>query len=270
MEKERLSEICDLVIGFYRVKKKFEKEFKHYQKQGKFNFKAMDEMEVDLYNLKNKTHAVFRRDVESNGGILEREDLFDLIIGSIFHEALHLKEYVYALQSYKARYMSFADRKKTGRIDSIQDDFLKYSREIIREAKENLPRKTTELKSLLEDALSLMEGTLKKYRTSRRLMRVLYLERELLNSIYGENGLEYVYRIMYKAGAMEGYFRVGASFLKGGFHDFAIRAFEEALSADSGSDRENELRQEIKKKCQFLQKKQLGDVRVQKILARIG
>jgi hypothetical protein len=270
MEKERLSEICDLVIGFYRVKKKFEKEFKHYQKQGKFNFKAIDEMEVDLYNLKNETHAVFRHDVESNGRVPEREDLFDLIISSIFHETLHLKEYIYTLQSYETRYISFADRKKNGRIDSIQDDFLKYSREIVREAKENLPRKTTELKSLLEDALSLMEGTLKKYRTGKRLMRVLYLERELLSSIYGENGLEYIYRIMYKGGVMEGYFRVGASFLKGGFYDFAMKAFEEALSGDGGSEQENELRQEIKKKCQLLQKKQLGDARVQKILARIG
>ena len=270
MEKERLDEICELVIGFYKVKEKFGKEFKHYQKQGKFNFKAIDAMEVDLYKLKNKTHTVFRNNVEASGGILEREDLFDLIIGSIFHEALHLKEYIYALQSYEARYMSFAGKKRKGRIDSIQDDFLKHSREIVREAKENLPRKTTELKSLLEDALSLMEGTLKKYRTSRRLMRILYLERDLLNSIYGENGLEYVYGIMYKGSAMEGYFRVGASFLKGGFHDFAIRAFGEALSANSSNDRENELRQEIKKKCQFLQKKQPGDARVQKILARIG
>ena len=265
MEREKQNKICDLVIGFYRVKKKFGEEFGRYEKSGKFNFSLLDELEKDLYRLKNRIHAVFRYGEEET---LDREHLFDLIIGSIFHEALHLKEYIYTLDSYEPRYKLLDQKERRVRIDSHQDDFIKYSREILMEAKENLPKKAIEVRNLFEDALSLLEGILRKYRGSKRLIRVLYLERELLSSIYGKDGLENAYRIMYKGGPMEGYFRVGASFLKNGFYELAVKTFEEALNASSGSASEAELRQEIKKRCELLQKKRPG--MAEKILAKIG
>lgn len=266
---EKHSKICDLVIGFYRIKETFGGEFDRYHRGGEFNFEVIDAMETDIYRLKNEIHSVFRHGADLEEWVLERESLFDLIIGSIFHEMLHLKEYIYTLQSYEPRYILFEERKKDRKIDSHQDDFLKYSKEIVREARENLPKKAVEVRNLFEDALSLMKGILRKYRTSKRLIRVLYLDRKLLNSIYGENGLELIYGIMYKGGPMEGYFRAGASFLKDGFYEFALRAFEEALNVASGSVQEGELRQEIKKRCQLLQKRHPEIVEVKKLLARI-
>lgn len=262
---EKQNEICDLVIGFYSLKNKFGEEFACYEKSGKFNFSLFDELEKDLYRLKNRIHAVFRYGEEET---LDREYLFDLIIGSIFHEALHLKEYIYTLDSYGPRYRLLDQKERHMRTDSHQDDFIKYSREILTEAKENLPKKAIEVRNLFEDALSLLEGILRKYRGSRRLIRVLYLERELLTSIYGKNGLENVYTIMYKGGPMEGYFRVGASFLKNGFYELAVKTFEEALNRGSGSVHEAELKQEIKKRCELLQKKR--PEMVEKILAKVG
>ena len=270
MKKDRLSKICEVVIDFYRIRGKFEKEFRYYRKEGKFRFETIDALESELYHLKSKTHDAFRYDPDSKSKILESEDLFDLIVGSIFHEALHLKEYVYTLQSYAPRYVSFAARKKDRQVENHQNNFLKYSREIVREAMESLPKKVAEVKNLFEDALSLVVRILKKHRASKRIIRILYLERELMNSVYGENGLEYIYKVMYKDGPMEGYFHVGASFLKSGFYDLAAKAFEESLNACAETDRRNELCMEIKKKCQFLEKKQPGITKVQKILARIG
>jgi tetratricopeptide (TPR) repeat protein len=265
VEREKHDKICDLVIEFFRIKKKFRQEFDRYRKSGKFNFRSLDELEKALYYLKNETHAVFRYGAEET---LHREHLFDLIIGSIFHEVLHLKEYIYTLESYEPRYKLFAEKQGRMRIDGRKDAFLQHSKEILKEAKENLPKKASEVTNLFEDALSLIEGVLKKYRASRRLIRVLYLERELLESIYGEKGLEKVYGIMYKGGPMEGYFRVGASFLKNGFYELAVKTFEEALNKGCGNAHERELRLEIKRRCQLLQKKRPG--MAEKILARIG
>ena len=256
--------ICDLATGFYRVKEKFEIAFEEYRKKGSFNFKAMDEMEKDLYHLKNEIHAVFRYGEEKS---LEREHLFDLIIGSIFHEALHVKEYIYTLESYAARYR-LLEKKRLRALETYQDEFIKYSKEIVEEAKKNLPRKTAEVKNLFEEALSLLENILRKYRSSRRIIRCLYLERELLDRVYGKNGLNHIYGIMYKGGPMEGYFRVGASFLKDGFYEPAVEAFQEALHSDCGVMNGDGLRQEIKKRCLMLQKKKPGIAK--KILAKIG
>lgn len=270
MKKDRLSKICEVVIDFYRIREKFEKEFEYYRKEGKFKFETIDSLESELYRLKNKTHDAFRYDPDSKLKILESEDLFDLIVGSIFHEALHLKEYVYTLQNYGPRYVSFAAKKKTMHVENRHDNFFKYSREILKEAMERLPQKASEVKTLFEDALSLIVRILKKHRASKKVIRILYLEKELMNSVYGPNGLEYVYRVMYKGGAMEGYFHVGASFLKGGFYDMAVTAFEESLNACAESDFGNEVCMEIKKKCQFIEKKQPGITKVRKILARVG
>jgi len=257
-------DVCNVIISFYKVKKSFGEACAYYEKKGKFDFSALGKLEEDLYMVKEGTHSVFRYGGEV---VLDRPCLFDLVIGSIFHELLHLKEYVYTLESYQPKYRVFEDKQRHKETNGGRIRFLDRSREIVKEAKENLPAKTEEIKDLFEDALSLLDAILKKYRASRRLIRVLYLEREIVESIYGKGGLEKVYDIMYPGGAMEGYFRAGASFLNDGFYKFAVKAFEESLDAGKGSKRENEIKGQIKKKCQLLEKKRPG--MTGRILARL-
>ncbi len=256
MTRQQQSEICEILIEFMKAKSRFDEEYKSWESGGRFDFNAMDDLENKLYNLKNKTHLALRDNTEDNNGFIQKADLFDLIVGSIFHEALHLKEYIYTLRSYAPRYTSFADRQKKGRLNDYADDFLKHSMEIVREAETNLPKKAYEVNNLFEDGQLLLEEIIKKYRRNSRIIRTIFTSRDVVEKIYGEGGLASLYEKIYKNGPAEGYLRVGASFMKDGFYDAAISAFESAARILGTDEDENPVRGELLKKCQQLQKNQ--------------
>ena len=59
--------------------------------------------ESALFRLKEETHALFRFDVESSESELQAEELFDLAVGALFHEAMKFREGYYVTTSYGPR-----------------------------------------------------------------------------------------------------------------------------------------------------------------------
>ncbi len=254
MAFDRQGEICEILTGFLKAKVRFDDEFESWQSVGVFDFTIMDKLEEELYHLKNRTHRTLRDGEQENSGFIQKADLFDLIIGSIFHEALHLKEYIYTLRSYAPRYNSFAGRKKNSRLDVYTDGFLKHSMAIVNEAETNLPKKAYEVKNLFEDALLLLEDIIKKHRSNSRVIRTLFTSKGVLEKVYGKSGLDVLYSRIYKNGPPEGYLRVGTSFMKDGFQDAAFKALEKAAGTAKRNNAPDSLRVDILKKCQQLQK----------------
>ena len=58
-----------------------------------------------LYRLKQRSHALFRSDSLASAAV-RREALFDLTVGSLFHEALKLRETLYQRDVYRPRLAS--------------------------------------------------------------------------------------------------------------------------------------------------------------------
>ena len=58
-----------------------------------------------LYRLKEKSHALFRSDALATAAV-RREALFDLAVGSLFHEAMTLRESLYQREVYVPRVAS--------------------------------------------------------------------------------------------------------------------------------------------------------------------
>ncbi len=61
-----------------------------------------DESSV-LFRLKERTHALFRGPGSAMRGSTHREALFDLAVGSLFHEAMKLRENLYQREVYGPR-----------------------------------------------------------------------------------------------------------------------------------------------------------------------
>jgi len=61
-----------------------------------------------LFRLKERCHALFRRD-PSHRSEMHREVLFDLTVGSLFHEAMKLRENLYQQEGYVPRVEQFVD-----------------------------------------------------------------------------------------------------------------------------------------------------------------
>lgn len=233
MIKVNASDIGSLILKFYGLMSDYLKEVNFYKKNKKYNFNRIDSITTKLYFLKNSIHEFFREKVylKSSNKITE-EDLFDLIIGSIFHEMLHLKEYVYTLESYKDRYDEFEREMEKRKITSYENDFLIHCRQIVDEAKLGLPEKTKELYDLYYSALYQIEGMLKKYRNNSSITRVLYINCNIIKEVYHKGGIEQLYDIIYKCGALSGYFIAGKHFEKQKFTQKAIEAFNKAIDKE--------------------------------------
>ena len=62
-----------------------------------------DSEESALYRLKEETHALFRFDETSSAQGLQAEELFDLSVGALFHEAMKFREGYYLTATYRPR-----------------------------------------------------------------------------------------------------------------------------------------------------------------------
>jgi tetratricopeptide (TPR) repeat protein len=183
-----------------------------------------------MFTLKEKTHNIFRagkRDKKKRV-ITGDEELFDLIIASIFHELLHLKEYVYTLEAYTTRYSHLKSSFKKAKIKISESDFIKYSHQIILEAKEGLPNKASEVENLFENAYTHLKRCLPQYNNDNTFIRTLFIDNATLDK-YITGGLKTFYKLMYKYRTIEGFYIVGNSFKESGFYDKADEAFRLAI-----------------------------------------
>jgi len=215
--KKRYTEVSDIVLSSLKVFKTFKQEFKDYKKTKKLSFENIDRLERDLYDLKNSTHSLFRANVSEKKEI-EETDIFDLIVSSIFHEMLHLKEYIYIIEKYEPRYLvlekKIGDKKE---LDPSKRDFLRHSRETVGEAKLGMPLKLQGINELVDDALPHLARIIKMNSFDNRLVRALFVYSDYLDNLFPEGGIKKLYSEVYAGGWIEGYFLVAESFRKSGF-----------------------------------------------------
>lgn len=67
-----------------------------------------DDEDSVLFRLKEKSHALFRTDQYANASV-RREALFDLAVGSLFHESMNLRESLYQREVYGPRVASLRE-----------------------------------------------------------------------------------------------------------------------------------------------------------------
>jgi len=132
--------IAEIVINSLRVFSEFKAEYNSFRKVKKLDFGRIDRLEKELFDLKDATHALFRAETAVKKEIKET-DLYDLIVSSIFHEMLHLKEYIYILDKYEPSFDLIEKRLEDKELEDFKKDFLRHSREMVGEAKLGLPLK---------------------------------------------------------------------------------------------------------------------------------
>lgn len=233
-EKKKFITVSDLVLESLKMFKAFSEEFASFKKIKKCDFERIDKLEQDLYDLKNLAHYLFRENAATKEGIQETH-LYDLIISSIFHEMLHLKEYIYILDRYEPQYLVLEKRFEDEEIDEFKKDFLRHSREMVGEAKLGLPLKMQGINELVKDALPHLSQIVKMNSFDSHLMRMLYVYSDIVDKLYVE-GIKVFYDGIYEGGWVEGFFLVAESFIKSGFHDEAREILQKIIDASSMKD----------------------------------
>ena len=154
-------EIVEIVKRFLRSALIFGEVVKEYN-LGNPQFSTIEKL-VDttrsspLFDLKERCHALFRyTDVEPFN---EKERLFDLTVGSLFHESMKLKENLYQLEVYGPRYVEL--EKTLG--NPIPEREFRGFMKIKSRAEQGLREGVEDLKELFRDVQEQLGELLKEY-----------------------------------------------------------------------------------------------------------
>ena len=205
-------------------------EFLKKYKEGKLRFSDIGDWVDDrgqslLYTLKEQSHSLFR--IGAKGPVQKNEWLLDLAIGSIFHEAMKLRENIYQMEVYRPRYLQFKSRMGRTPHD-YEKDYLQQFERIISRAEQGVQEGMEETRSLFKDAIEQLTDFLKKNPENPYLIRFLLEHEPLLQRVYGDRRAKEVFHLMFKKGSLDAYSVAGRSYLQSGHYDLASLYFSKA------------------------------------------
>ncbi|WP_456431570.1 hypothetical protein [Thermosulfuriphilus sp.] len=174
-----------------------------------------------LWRLKDVCHSLWRDDLEEN----PRGVLFDWLVGSIFHEAMKLKEAAYLLERYHPLYEAL---KKDWGFCLLEEDFhyQAFFKDIIEDKVRHLKR----LRSLFERAQKALFALLPDMKANALVLRFLIESSEKLERLWGPDSLLEILVLMFPGHPEMGFILAGESYLEGNWFDEARKAFCSALN----------------------------------------
>ncbi len=174
--------------------------------------------ESALFRLKEETHALFRFDVESSESELQAEELFDLAVGALFHEAMKFREGYYLTTSYGPRLeRMIAEGAASGPLAGAFRNVIEAGRQRMLESEVE----TSELFDETRDQLAIL---LRQMTPSGAVARSLVEQPERAQQVF-ENDLDSVLESIYGASA-EAYRLALEDLLENGHFSAASRLLE--------------------------------------------
>jgi hypothetical protein len=233
MAQER--NILEIVRGLLLSEAAFQEIFKKY-KEGRLHFSDIgtwvdDKGQSLLYSLKEQCHALYR--YKGKRPIHKNQWLLDLVIGSIFHEAMKLRENIYQMEIYRPKYLQY--KLKVGR-SAYEKDYLRQFDRIMLRAKQGVAEGMEETRSLFQDAMAQLIDLIKESSKNIFLVRFLLDNQALLQKVYGSKMAKEIFNLMFKEGFLDAYQLAGRSYLKSEHYDLSSHYFSKALKRTSRKD----------------------------------
>jgi tetratricopeptide (TPR) repeat protein len=221
--------ILEIVRDYLYSHIRFQSIYAKYKAQT-LSFDDVEEFVTDkdptlpLYNLKESCHTLFRYQGEENSS--DEEKLLDLAVGSIFHEAMKLRENLYQLKVYKPRYLQIQNSQHTSEYEkNLLLEFMKIGAK----TEKRLAESMMETKRLLHDTLEQVAHLLPSYKDNPVLMKFLLHNKELLQQAFGRRRGLKIIADMFPGGLGEAYDVEGRSYLASEHYDLAAEFFSQAL-----------------------------------------
>jgi hypothetical protein len=207
----------------------FQSIYKQYKAQT-LNFDDVEKFVTDkdptlpLFNLKESCHILFRYEGEEECS--DEEKLLDLAVGSIFHEAMKIRENLYLLEIYKPRYQQIQNSQESS---DYKGNLLQEFTKIGLRTEKRLAESIRETKRLLQDTLKQLAHLLPRYKDNQVLMRFVLRNKELLQQAFGKRKGLQIIADMYPGGLGEAYDVEGRGYLASEHYDLAAEFFNYAL-----------------------------------------
>jgi hypothetical protein len=225
------SVLVDILRAFLLADQSMRRIFARYR-EGVLAFDEVQRLVGDdersvLFRLKERSHALFRGGDRAPGIATQREALFDLAVGSLFHEAMKFRENLYQRTVYGPKVRAL--RSQSGpEATGIFEEFEK----ILAAAAVRLDEALHETEALLVHTRAQFRALLAAHPENDLVARFLVEGRALVEEVLGDE-LDDVLASIHGT-AVLGYARAARSYLQSGFFAPARRALAEALARDPG------------------------------------
>ena len=220
--------LVDIVREFLVAHQLTRTLFARYRK-GTLQFSALAELIGDdeasvMFRLKERCHALFRQARPATRPN-PREALFDLAVGSLFHEAMSFRENFYQREVYGPR------------VEALRSEAPAEADGLFREFERILASLAVRLEDGLVEAEGLLERTrdqlavlLVGHRENGYLARYLIENEALVADVFSTSLEELLSRIHREPGS--GYEVAGRSYMASGYYEQARSAFQDARRRD--------------------------------------
>lgn len=182
------SRLVDVVRDFLAADRMLRRLFERHER-GELRFDEVKEIVGDgegsvLFRLKEQCHALFRPDARASAVSMRREALFDLAVGSLFHEAMKFRENLYQRVVYGPRVRALRS-EAGGESAAIFEEFEK----ILAGADERLLEARQETEALLHQTRAQFRVLLAAHRDNGLVTRFLVENQGLVAEVF-EDGLD--------------------------------------------------------------------------------
>jgi hypothetical protein len=225
--------LVDILREFLTAHEQLDQLAKKYQRD-ELAFSDLQEFVGDsdnsvLFRLKEKCHSLFRSEVGGSKVARPREALFDLAVGSLFHEAMKFREDFYQREVYGPRVRSL--RAEAGaEANGLFHEFERILSAISARLEEGL----AETQSLMAQSWDQLRVLLSEEGTEGFVTRFLIERGETLDNL-GPPGLEDLLAAIH-GDAASGYVIAGESYLASGHYETAHRVLAKALERGGNRD----------------------------------
>jgi len=233
-QHERDEQFCNVVMAFIRAKESFDEQLAHYRATGQMDFPKLDNfVEEVLYNLKEDCHFLFRKQRYEPCMEMNSESLFDISVGSIFHELMKIKENVYQLSYYAPLYTALLRSPERGTYPQYERAFLEACDKIVRRARRTLPSDLKAAEELFRDATDNLKIMLRRHISNVLLPRMLLDNEERVNRVFGTKNIDELLIEIYSGKLDEAHLTATRDYLSGGWYEKARQEAERVLEIDA-------------------------------------
>jgi tetratricopeptide (TPR) repeat protein len=219
--------LVDIVRDFFAVDQALRSLFERFR-SGTLRFEEVrDRIAADegsaLFRLKERCHALFRSSADSSRTARPREVLFDLAVGSLFHETMKFRENFYQREVYGPRVRALRDEAG----GEAAELFLEFEK-ILAAVSEDLEQGLNETEALLTRTREQLAVLLTEELGDGRVARYLIEHREAVEAVFCE-GLDALLARVHGDTAA-GFAQAGRSYLASGYFEEAERMLAEAAA----------------------------------------
>lgn len=219
--------LVDIVRDFLVVDQAMRSLFERFR-SGTLRFEEVsDRIAADersaLFRLKERCHALFRSGADAPQTARPREMLFDLAVGSLFHETMKFRENFYQREIYGPRVRALRE----GAGEEAAELFQEFEK-ILASVSEDLVQGLNETEALLERTREQLAVLLTEEPGDGRVERYLIEHRDAVEAVFCE-GLDALLARVHGDTAA-GFAQAGRSYLASGYFEEAERMLAEAVA----------------------------------------